>query len=338
LDLLPVIDTGKFSAHLRRRGLRLDSREVLITKFNGSKEAEDFTLPPNCQGFGRIHHFRRFQGDNWPSNSLPIDPARKALQLPSSDMLQVQVFQNAICSWRCWYCFVDFDLLSANPRFSEFKTCEQILDLYSAERDRPLVIDLSGGQPDLVPEWGYWFYQALMKRGLSDRVYLWTDDNLSNDYLWRFLNSNQISELARASHYGRVGCFKGYDPLSFSFNTKAAPELFNQQFHLMRRLVDSGFDVFGYVTLTNNTDSDLRRLMRIFIDKMQEEVHELFPLRTIPLKISKFSPTKGRMTSEEERAIEIQSAAVTVWSEELGARFSAEVRKRSITEQWLNNR
>ncbi len=338
MDLLPVIDTGKFSAHLRRRGLRLDSREVLITKFNGSKEAKDFTLPPNCQGFGRIHHFRRFQGDNWPSNSLPIDPALKALQLPPRDMLLVQVFQNAICSWRCWYCFVDFDLLSANPRFSEFKTCEQILDLYLAEPERPLVIDLSGGQPDLVPEWGYWFYQELIKRSLSDQVYLWTDDNLSNDYLWRFLKPEQINELARSTHYGRVGCFKGYDPFSFRFNTKAAPELFKQQFHLMRRLVDSGFDVFGYATFTNSTDVDIRQHMRVFVDRLQEEVHELFPLRTVPLRITRFSPTKGRMTSDEERAIEIQKVAVEAWTEELEGRFTVDIRKRSITEQRINNR
>lgn len=338
LKTLPVIDTAKFSEQLRRRGVRLTTQEVLMTRFDGSKEAEDFTLPANCQGFGRIHHFQRSQGADWPANPLPIDPALRALKLPPSDTLQVQVFQNAICSWRCWYCFVDYELLSANPRFSEFKTCDQLLDLYLSEPQRPLVIDLSGGQPDLVPEWGYWFHQSLLKKDLSDRVYLWADDNLSNDYLWRFLSSEQISELASAPNYGRVGCFKGYDPRSFAFNTKAAPELFHQQFQLMRRLVETGFDVFGYATFTNTTDLGLQGLMTDFIDKMQEEVHELFPLRTVPLRIKTFSPTKERMTSEEERAVEIQKAAVDAWSRELEKRFTPEIRERSITEHRLNNR
>jgi hypothetical protein len=233
---------------------------------------------------------------------------------------------------------VDFNLLSADPRFSEFKTCDQLLDLYLAESRRPVVIDLSGGQPDLVPEWGYWFRRALLDRNLLDKVYLWTDDNLSNDYLWRFLNSAQISELARSANYGRVGCFKGFDASSFTFNTKAAPELFQQQFQLMKRLIDSGFDVYGYATFTSPTDSNLRRLMSNFVDLMQEQVHPLFPLRTVPLRITKFTPTRGRMNSSEERAIEIQMAAAAAWSEELDARFPGDIRSRPITEQTLGNR
>jgi uncharacterized Fe-S cluster-containing radical SAM superfamily protein len=338
MSTLPVIDTSTFSEHLRRRGVRIESQEVLITNFTGSKEAQDFTLPANCLGFGRVHHFHSYQDEGWPANPLPIDPALKALGMPSADILQVQVFQNAICSWRCWYCFVDFDLLSANPRFSEFKTCDQLLDLYENEPVRPRVIDLSGGQPDLVPEWGYWFFQALRRRGLSEQVYMWTDDNLSNDYLWRFLTPSQIDQLARSSHYGRVGCFKGFDASSFAFNTKAAPELFDQQFALMRRLVDSGFDVFGYATFTSPTDSNLKRSMSDFVDKMQEEVHPMFPLRTVPLRIARFTPTESRLNQDQARSMEIQKDAVAAWCEEVEARFAPEVRLRPITEQDLANR
>ena len=215
------IDTARFSAGLRRRGIDLENRRILVTNFEHSDEAKDFTLPPNCQGFGRIHHFRRLQPQPWPNNPLPIDPASKALGLHYADELRVQVFQNAVCSWRCWYCFVDFDLLSANPKFSEFKTADELIDLHLSEPERPAVIDLSGGQPDLLPEWGLWFVQALLRRNLQNSVYLWTDDNLSNDYLWRFLQPNEVKELVTFPNYGRVGCFKGFDAESFAFNTKA---------------------------------------------------------------------------------------------------------------------
>lgn len=107
--MLNIIDTKKFSAHLRRRGLLRAEKRILITNFRGSKQGEDFTVPPNCDGFGRIHHFRRRQVPPWPENPLPIDPAAKALGLGEIDTVEAQVFQNAICSWRCWYCFVDFD-------------------------------------------------------------------------------------------------------------------------------------------------------------------------------------------------------------------------------------
>src|SRR5580704_13703064 len=164
MGVLPTIDTVNFSEHLRNRAVRVDSREILITRFDGSKEAEDFTLPSNCEGFGRIHHFKRSQGCDWPSNPLPIDPALKALCLPKRDTLEVQVFQNAVCSWRCWYCFVDFDLLSANPKHSEFKSAAELLDLYLKESNRPAIIDLSGGQPDLVPEWTVWMLEEIAAR------------------------------------------------------------------------------------------------------------------------------------------------------------------------------
>ncbi|MGA2602977.1 MAG: radical SAM protein [Verrucomicrobiia bacterium] len=265
-----------------------------------------------------------------------MDPALHALGLPCSDEIQVQVFQNAICSWRCWYCFVDFDLLSANPRHSEFKTVEELIDLYLKEPNRPKIIDLSGGQPDLVPEWGLWFADALAARGLSKEIYLWSDDNLSNDYLWRHLESADLARLASYRNYGRVGCFKGFDEESFSFNTRAQPHLFDMQFKLMRRLVEAGFDVYGYTTFTSSSDKGLSNHMSIFIDRLQSEVHPLFPLRTVPLPILKFTPTRSRMGPQHERALLIQNDAVRAWTEELQRRFPKELRDRRIFQHRIN--
>jgi uncharacterized Fe-S cluster-containing radical SAM superfamily protein len=331
------IDTERLSASLRRKGIELESRRILITRFEGSKQAEDLTLPPNCDGWGRIHHFRRSQGVGWPSNPLPIDPARHALGLPEADTIQVQVFQNAICSWRCWYCFVDYDLLSANPNHSAFKTVDELIDLYLSEPTRSPIIDLSGGQPDLVPEWGLWFADALRERGLDQDVYLWSDDNLSNDYLWRYLTFDEIQRLASRPNYGRVGCFKGFDEHSFAFNTAAAPDLFEVQFRLMSRLVKSGFDVYGYTTFTSDDDTGLQSKMAAFVDRLQSEIHPLFPLRTVPLRISEFTPTAGRMQSEHRRSLEVQNQAVDAWAEELARRFPVEIRQRRVFDHRLDS-
>jgi uncharacterized Fe-S cluster-containing radical SAM superfamily protein len=273
----------------------------------------------------------------WPENPLPIDPAAKYLRLDPPQQMRTQVFQNAICSWRCWYCFVDFDLLSANPRHSAFKSAEELLDLYLSEPERPAVIDLSGGQPDLVPEWTLWFIQAVIRRGLQDSLYLWSDDNLSNDYLWQYLSSHEIAQLVNFKGYGRVGCFKGFDSESFSFNTKAEPALFDQQFSLMRRLVEAGFDVYGYATFTSPTDKLIDAKMRDFVDQMQEKVHPIFPLRTVPLHISVFTPTATRVAAEQERALQVQEVAVAAWTSELKRRFSAETLAKPITEHKLDN-
>lgn len=329
------IDTEKFSSALRRKGIDVAARKILMTHFDKSKQLEDLTLPPNCDGWGRVHHFQRSAGSDWPANPLPIDPASHALGLPDSDAIQVQVFQNAICSWRCWYCFVDFDLLSANPDHSGFKSVEELIDLYLAEPQRPPIIDLSGGQPDLVPEWSLWFADSLSQRGLEREVFLWSDDNLSNDYLWKYLTTKEIYLLASYPNYGRVGCFKGFDEHSFSFNTSAAPELFGSQFRLMKRLVDAGFNVYGYATFTSDKDEGLAVRMTEFVDRLQSEIHPLFPLRMVPLRIFEFTPTRDRMRPEHHRSLEIQMEAVAAWSQELEKRFSPELLGRRIFEQEL---
>jgi len=335
---LNTINTERFSEHLRRRGIDLEQQRVLVSNFENTDQAKDFTVPPNCGGFGRVHHFQRAQISPWPENPLPIDPAIRFLHLERVNELRVQVFQNAICSWRCWYCFVDFDLLSANPRFSQYKTADELIDLYLAESDRPSIIDLSGGQPDLVPEWGFWFARSLVRRHLARSVYLWTDDNLSNDYLWKVLTSTEIQELARMPNYGRVGCFKGFDPLSFAFNTKAEPQLFGQQFKLMRRLVEAGFDVYGYVTLTTPTEADIATKMSEFVDRLQQEVHPIFPLRTIPLRINVFTPTEGRIGPNQLKSLQCQETAVTAWKSELCRRFTREQMAKNITENSLDTK
>jgi uncharacterized Fe-S cluster-containing radical SAM superfamily protein len=332
----PIINTDDFSRHLRDRAIDVANQRVLITRFTGSQEERDFSVPSNCQGFGRIHHFRRQQGPSWPENSLPIEPAAKALRISAPETLKVQVFQNAVCNWRCWYCFVDFELLAGDRRFSEFKSCAELLDLYEREADPPHVIDLSGGQPDLVPEWSVWFISELGNRGLGNSIYLWSDDNLSNDYLWRYLTPDQIKTLAQSKQYGRVGCFKGFDQLSFSFNTKAAPELFERQFELMNRIVQGDFDVYGYATFTTTSSDNLRNKMAQFVDRLQE-IHHLFPLRTLPLLVSAYSPTQARLDNTKLKALELQLEAVSVWQEELNGRYDQATLQKPITEHRIND-
>jgi uncharacterized Fe-S cluster-containing radical SAM superfamily protein len=332
------IETESFSATMREKGIDLPNKRILITNYGQSVQSKDFTVPANCGGFGRIHHFRRAQPSPWPDNPLPMAPASSALRLPEPDLIRAQVFQNAICSWRCWYCFVDFDLLSANRKFSEYKSANELIDLYLNESNRPHIIDLSGGQPDLVPEWSLWFVQALRQRNLQDSVFLWTDDNLSNDYLWRYLKPRELMQLVAFPNYGRVGCFKGFNAESFSFNTMAEAAAFEQQFVIMKRLVESGFDVYGYTTFTTPSIDHIENKMSQFVDRLQETIHPLFPLRTVPLHVSAYTPTKDRIGTDQQRALEFQQVAVEAWNAELSRRFSAETRQKNITEHLLGNR
>ena len=327
---LHILPTARMSSKYREAGVRPDDGRVLITSFRGSQQEKDFSEPANCDGLGRIRHFRRGDG-HWPPNPLPIDPACRALQLPATDIVRAQVFQNAVCNWRCWYCFVDFELLAASRRRSRWVTADDLVDLYLAQPDRPPIIVLTGGQPDLTPEWVPWMMAALTSRGLDRSVYLWSDDNLSNDYFWRYLSQSQIRTIEEYPNYGRACCFKGITQEAFCFNTMAAPELFDVQFTLFERLAALNIDLYAYVTLTTPAGVDIERGVIEFLDRLQT-IDRNLPLRTVPLEIKVFRPVVGRMNSARDDALTNQQIAIRVWMRELDRRFTGAERSRCVVD------
>jgi uncharacterized Fe-S cluster-containing radical SAM superfamily protein len=319
-----TIDTDRFSSVLRARGIDLRASKVLVSVLEGSKQEQDLSEPLNCEGLGRIRHFRRETSQGWPENPLPILPAASTLGLDEPAQMRAQVFQNAVCNWRCWYCYVDFPLLAGNREHSRMRSAAELVELFLSEPDRPAVIDLSGGQPDLVPEWVPWMLAELRDRGLERSVYLWSDDNLSNDYFFALLSREDRELLDSAPAYGKVGCFKGFDESSFAFNTAAAPDLFGRQFELIGRLIrETSIDLYGYATFTTPDDRDIEKRMAMFVDQLQE-VAPLLPLRVVPLEVGAFTPTRPRMGTEHERALTVQTEAVAAWQDELRRRFSPE--------------
>jgi len=323
------IDTTSVAERLRARIIDLERRRILISRIADSAQARDLTVPANCAGFGRIRHFRRQTAAGWPQNPLPIDPAARALNVESADLLRVQAFQNAACAWRCWYCFVPFEMLAGNPKLGTWMSADELIDLYMAEPNRASVIDLTGGSPDLTPEWVLWMMRALRSRGLERSVYLWSDDNLSTDFLWRHLTTANRQELAAYPMYGRVACFKGFDAASFAFNTRADPKAFALQFELMKRLVAERIDCYGYATFTAEIDIGLDAAMHDFVDRLQH-IHPNLPLRTVPLRIEPFSPVVPRLDDSRRNALVVQDAAIAAWNGELGRRFTRAEREVAI--------
>lgn len=327
-----MMDTQAESERLRSISIDLDQGKVLISRLKGSDQEPDISEPTNCDGLGRIRHFGHSTSLGWPYNPLPLGPAVAALPAREQPPTTAQVFQNASCNWRCWYCYVPFNLLAAHPSRSEWRTPGELVDLWQAEAKPALILDLSGGQPDLVPEWVVWTMRALLERGLENSTYLWSDDNLSTDYLWRFLPDTELELLSTYPSYGRAICFKGIDSESFALNTTADPRMFAQQFELAGRLIDLGIDTYAYATITNDSDeASIPSQMNAFVDLLQE-VHELLPLRTIPLEITVFGPVVPRMRESHQRALGKQQFAIEAWTSELEARFSSELRTTPIHE------
>jgi hypothetical protein len=172
---------------------------------------------------------------------------------------------------------------------------------------------------------------ALEARGLANKVYLWSDDNLSNDYFWRFLSVEQREQISAYRMYGRVCCFKGIDGSSFAFNTMAREERFDEQFVLFERLLALGLDLYAYVTFTVPDGTDLRDRVASFADRLQD-VHPNLPLRTIPLEVEAFTPVRERIDSIRLRSLGLQHEALGHWRRVLDERFPSDLREASITD------
>ena len=65
--------------------------------------------------------------------------------------------------------------LSRNRTYADFLSAATLIDLYLNQPEPPVVLDLTGGQPDLVPEWILWMMCELRARGLERKVYVWSD-------------------------------------------------------------------------------------------------------------------------------------------------------------------
>lgn len=327
-----LITTNEMAATLRPRIVRPGSKEILISRIAGSDQEPDLTVPPNCGGLGRIRHFHRETADGWPPNSLPIDPACKALGVEEPDLLRAQVFQNAACAWRCWYCYVPYNLLSGDSLRGEWVTTDHLVECYLAENGRPQVLDLSGGSPDLTPEWVVWMMESLEKAGLAEETYLWSDDNLSTDFVLTKLTNGQRRRLAEYRNYGRVCCFKGFDARSFSFNTKADDSGFDRQFEIFKLYLDLGLDLYAYATFTGDEPTAVEPGVVDFLDRLQSLATNL-PLRLIPLQITPFGPLIQR-TEEAELPLpmSIQDQAIRIWSQEIEKRFTLELRQLPIAD------
>lgn len=317
MDAPNLIDTDQASSRLRSRMIHLENRSISLTNFEASAQIEDITFPTNMGGYVRVHTFAVEQSGTWPQNPLPIGPASAALQIPMADRMAFHVFQNSGCNWRCWYCFVPFKDLSGHGSMVSVRDMAR----WSAEVDsEPHAVDLSGGQPDLTPEWSVWFLEELGELDAT-HVYVWSDDNLSNDYLWKYLSPAQIGMLGEHPRYGRACCIKGHNADSFSFNTLASPALFDRQFELLSRLQEeTSIDYYVYLTITSpslsGVESDVRQLM----DRLQR-ISETLPLRTVPLEVLEWGPVTARMTEQTGIALQNQYVVVEHWQQELERRF-----------------
>lgn len=307
---------------LRKQIIDVENKSVKLTKFVGLNECLDNNCHANCRGLGRIRKYKKF--------SLFLDNQEKTQKrlLRGVDPLigdfETQVFQILGCNMRCWYCFVDDCVLAATADSGEWVTISDMIELFLQENQSPYIIDLSGGQPDLAPEWCLWVMEELEKRDLRDNVYVWIDDNLATMHVMeKYLTQDQILYMANYPKHSRACCFKGYNELTYRFNVRNKCSTLEEQINNFGKLYNYGFDIYAYITLTGPRGSANRKDMELFIDRIQD-IHPQLPLRLIPLKIKEFEETTRRMNKLYMEAFVEQYQAYDIWTTIMGERYTKE--------------
>jgi uncharacterized Fe-S cluster-containing radical SAM superfamily protein len=304
---------------MRQRCVDLDNRAVLLSRIAGSEQEADLTLPPNLGGIGRIRHFRSEGAPAWPANPYPGLPAANALGGTFESTTRAQLVQIAGCGMRCWYCFVPYRLLAGSEAQSRWVTARQLVDLYASMPDRPRVLVLSGGSPDIAPEWVSWVLTAIDESGLEASSFVWSDDNLSSSLMLEDAFRPHLEVLRAHSNYGRVACLKGFDAASFTFNTQSEPDGFGRQLDILDGYLGLGINLYGYITLTSAHLDGAKSAIAQLMDRIQAR-HESFLRRLLPLRVEKYGPMRSRLTPERTRALAFQDDALAIWLEELAKR------------------
>ena len=317
-------DSVALGESFRERIIRPESREIFISKIPQEELVDSTHAYINCDGFGIVRRAVT-QRPDWPDIDILPELVPAKLGISEEDASLTQIFRVGACNFRCWYCFVDFRYLMADSSRGDFKSPSDLIDLYEQEEVQAPTFYLTGGQPDLVPEWTLWMMDELEKRGMDKTHFLWQDDNLSSLFLFEKLTPEQLDRFAKYPNYARATCIKGISPQSFSRNTGAAQEYFDLQIEALRRLVEAGIDTYTYITLLGESVAEAREAIPSLMDKIQEEVHPNMLLRVFPSKVIDFPQTVQREKEYHIQLMDNQQAMRDIWTEELGKRYTQEL-------------
>lgn len=313
---------------LRNKIVDKEKKRILLANIEDTLENKDDICDVNCRGVGRIRHYKDFKLFLCNKNGKK----RKLLRgyNPANEIIDTQVYQIVGCNWRCWYCFVDDEILSGNTSKCQWLTIEELIDTFLEQNLD--IIDLSGGQPDLVPEWCLWVMQELEKRGYRGKKYIWLDDNLSTpSILESQLSSQEIKYMADYPLHSRACCFKGFSDNTIQFNIQNKKIKIAEQIKCFEKLYNYGFDLYAYITLTAQKGSYTKEEVDVFVRKIQEINYNL-PLRIIPLEIRDFTATSNRIRQTYHEAYQEQYKVYDIWNDIMHKYYSVDDIERQFEE------
>lgn len=269
---------------MRNRIYRKTDGAVLFANLLGTKEAEDAYHKINLGGFGRIRSFQNFQ--------MHIDTGlvvqRKFVRLNSdgkkSSNYSSQVFQVGGCPLRCRYCFVDSKNLNGTNPNSRFFLPADIVQMFLTVWPDIRNLDISGGSPDLCPEFVFELLREIELSGLYGKITVWVESNLDMLYYSR-LPKEMIRYIAAFPNLRFLCSIKGWDNASVRFNTRYLTS-FDKQIEGLKFLNLWHIPLSLYLTFIGDRIPELDDIINLY--SVLNEIHNEIPERCIPLYIKRF--------------------------------------------------
>lgn len=285
---------------------------ALFANLLNTKEATDSYHEVNHEGFGRIRNFKHFLFHI----ETDVMERRKFLRLNEvgkwSNQFQSQVFQIGVCPLRCRYCFVDKENLDGTNPQSAFLKPVDVIQMFLESWPNIRNLDISGGSPDLCPEFLFKLLSEIERVDLKGRITIWVESNLDVNYYSK-MSKNVIEYIATFPNFHLLCSLKGWDSTSVTYNTRNMMS-FDQQLEGLRFFCQHHFPLSVYLVFIGHKIADSKEVASLY-SQLKHISFEL-PERCIPLYIKKFH-AQGNLGDKFINTYDDQKRAASWWDEKI---------------------
>jgi len=258
------------------------------------------------------------------TSSIPNDPL---------DYNTVFTIQISGCCYNCSYCYVPRENNECKIQSDKFVSAAEILDNFeSLGEKKPKVIRISGGEvPSIIPELIIDVYKEMVKRNLTNEIYLFADTNLASVSILKELKSELIEdlkEIALKPNFGLIGCLKALGNETsgmedFGLLVGIDGSNFGLQFESIDYWINS-VNVDFYLSIVPIATGNKRTIVRKIEDcfKKLQEINHFLPLRVTMLHIKQdYATTNTNLTEANNNGRKLpkykENLVLKTWYEKL---------------------
>ncbi|MBU0505665.1 MAG: radical SAM protein [bacterium] len=300
---------------LRNRLITHDGEGVMVANLLGSLEEKDNPEQILMDGLARKKTSFIRGTRKWHEVLVPLKPAAQALKTEEEGCQESLLVQVGACNLRCWYCFVDVNLITGAKDYTKELSVDKVVE-YLKDHQQYKILHISGGEPLLSIE----FIQKLqtqLKACLDKKApYLWMETNLTvSPYDLPIECYSKLETVFQNKKVGVVGCFRSFVPDEYSKTIGGLDVNWYKQFSVARDLTSLGADFYSTVVLMTNDFRNVESKIKYFFDTYIKYLGEQKMNRLLPIEIRRYTPTKERLDDEYEKLIQSQYDVLPIWKD-----------------------